>query len=93
MLDRFRFDFGFDSFLFWAFFFPSLSLSLFSNIYIHSFFFFTGVLIWKTPFDAFHRVKTPFDSLQLKENKPLKLVNCNQKERGKITEFVRTVTR
>ena len=92
MLDRFRFDFGFDSFLFWAFFFPSLSLSLFSNIYVHSFFF-PGVLIWKTPFDPFHRVKTPFDSLQLKENKPLKLVNCNQKERGKITEFVRTVTR
>ena len=72
--------------------FPSLSLSLFSNICVHSFFF-PGVLIWKTPFDPFHRVKTPFDSLQLKENKLLKSVNCNQKERGKKTEFVHTVTR
>ena len=75
--------------------FPSLSLSLFSNICVHSFFFFfffLGFWFGKHLLICFTGLKHLLIAFSIKENKPLKSVNCNQKERGKRTKFVHTVT-
>ena len=63
--------------------FPSLSLSLFSNICVHSFFFFFFLGFWfgKHLLICFTGLKHLLIAFGIKENKPLKSVNCNQKER------------